>query len=390
MTTVERTPIVDELATTAVGWRRTRANQAQTAGANAVLYAASIGLALLVASLLVVAATDSSPWDVYSAMYEGSLSRWSAIARTLNEAAPVYLVALGAIIAGRSGTFNIGNEGQLLVGGTACAFVLLNLGGPRPLTLPFSLLAGAAAGGAWAGIAALLRYTRRVDVVISTLLLNFVALQVVSLAVNKPWLLQESTTNQLKLPQSDQLAPGLRLPSFRSGEGTALSSSIFIAAIFGALVVIALNRTRWGFHVRLLGLNPIAARSVGVRAAWLGGGALMLSGAFAGLAGGVLFTGTQFRIVPGFSLETGYNGLLVALISRRNAVAAVPWALFFGVLRSGGNFLSATGVPTYITGVVKGLVVLAALLPPVLFGVWKARQATRIARQQARTAEEAR
>ena len=116
---------------------------------------------------------------------------------------------------------------------------------------------------------------------------------------------------------------------------------------------------------------------------FVGGGALMLSGAFAGLAGGMLFTGTQYRIVPGFSLDTGYNGLLVALISRRSPNIAIPLALFFGVLRTGGGFLSATGVPTYITGVVKGLVVLFALLPPIILRLASERRALVVARREA-------
>jgi simple sugar transport system permease protein len=116
----------------------------------------------------------------------------------------------------------------------------------------------------------------------------------------------------------------------------------------------------------------------------LGGGALMLSGAFAGLAGGTMFTGTAFRIQPGFSDQVGYNGLLVALIARRNPLVVVPVAFFMGALRAGGGFLAATGVPRYLVDVVQALLVLASLLPPVIQRVLERRRALQVARREAR------
>jgi simple sugar transport system permease protein len=130
----------------------------------------------------------------------------------------------------------------------------------------------------------------------------------------------------------------------------------------------------------MLGLNATTARVVGVRAAIVGGSALLASGATAGLAGGVMLTGTVFRVQAGFSNNVGWDGLLVGLVARRSPLVAIPVALFFGALRSGGGFLAATGVPRLLVDIVQALLVLAIVLPSVLLDARQRRlsqQATR-------------
>lgn len=349
------------------------------------LYAAAIVMALGLSSLLVVIATDANPADVYRAMYEGSLGSAAALGLTLDQMTPILIVALGGVIAARAAMFNIGLEGQLAVGGMFGAVVALKFGLPPGLALPAMLVAAAVGGGLWAGIASLMRFWRGVDVVISTLLLNFIAVQVVSYAINQPWLLQETSSNTQKLPQSDRLPDAAHLPRFGSLPGFSVSSGIILALVLAGVTAFALARTRWGFRLKVLGLNPSAAQAAGVSMLAVGGMALVLSGAFAGLAGGVLFGGSSFRIQPGFSANVGNDGLLVALIARRNALATIPVAFFFGVMRAGGGFLASTGVPRYLVDVVQPLMVLAALLPPAIMFIWDRRQALRAARSEART-----
>ena len=185
------------------------------------------------------------------------------------------------------------------------------------------------------------------------------------------------------LPQSDRLSAARQMTRLGSTSGFSVSSGIFLALALTGVVLFALSRTRWGFRLKMLGMNPSAARAAGVSMVAVGGGALVLSGAFAGLAGGVIFSGTAFRIQPGFSANIGYDGLLVALIARRNVLATVPVAFFFGAMRAGGGFLAATGVPRYLVDVVQPLLVLAALLPPVILFVTDRRRAMRIARSEA-------
>jgi simple sugar transport system permease protein len=232
-------------------------------------------------------------------------------------------------------------------------------------------------------VAALLRFTRGVDVVISTLLLSFVAAEVASFAVNRAYLLQETRDNPQLLPQSDRVPTDTQLPRIGEFPGFNVSSGVFIALAALVVVTVALRHSRWGFRMRMLGLNPMAARRAGVSVVALGTGALVLSGGFAGLAGGVMLTGTIFRMQPGFSSNVGYDGLLVALIARGNTLWTIPVAFFFGALRAGGGLLAATGVPRFLVNVVQALLVLAALFPPVFIELRERRRQLHRARAAA-------
>jgi len=365
-----------------------RGARGRTLLANVVLYVLAILAALSVSALLIVFATDASPWRVFEAMYDGSLKDGAGIGLSLDKATPILIVALGAILATRAGIINIGQEGQLIMGATVGTAVALEMpGGGFPVILA-TLFASFLGGAVWAGIAALLRFARKVDVVISTLLLNFIAFQVVSFAVNRTWLLRETALEgQLTVPQSDRLPADTHLPRIGTFPDFNVSTAVFIAIVAAIVVTVVIKRTRWGFRLRMLGLNPLAAASAGVSVAAFGSVALILSGAFAGLAGGVMLTGTVFRLQPGFSNNVGFDGLLAALIARRNPVAAVPVAFFFGVLRAGGGFLAATGVPRFLVDIVQSLLVLAALFPPVFLGLRERRRQLARARAAARMSD---
>jgi simple sugar transport system permease protein len=282
-------------------------------------------------------------------------------------------------VAVRAGFFNIGQEGQLTIGAMCTAFVALKVHPAGPLVLVLALVAGAVGGAIWAGICALLRFWRGINVVISSLLLIFVAAQLLSYALSTPALLQEHAAGDATLTESDQLSSKVLLP--RHGEyphfnfGTGLLIALGLAAVIGVF----LTRTKWGFRIRLLGLNPVVAKRSGVHAVLLGTVAIMISGATAGLAGGVMLTGTAYRITPTISNNVGWNGLLVALVARNNAYAAVVVALLFGALEAGGGFLATTGVPTDLVNIVTALVVLAVVFPPAVTEFRKYRRARALA-----------
>jgi ABC-type uncharacterized transport system permease subunit len=347
------------------------------------LYLATVSVALLISMVLVMVA-GGSPGRVVTAIVEGSVGSRRAFATTVNQTTPLIIVALASVIAFRAGLVNIGTEGQVAWGGIAGAAVGLKLAGPGPLMLLFVLLGAAAGGALWAGIAAVLQYWRRVDVVISTLLLNFVAYQAISLAVNRPYLLQEQPPGivDVRSPNSDHLPASVHLP-----RATPLNMNfhigIFVALAVAVIVGVVLTRTTWGLKVRMLGFNRAMAHVMGVSAALVGGGALMLSGAVAGLAGGVMLTGTVFRLQDGFTSNVGWDGLMAGLVARRQPALVVPVAFFFGVLRAGGGFLAATGIARFLVDIVQALLVLAAILPPVILGARRRRQLARI--QVART-----
>ncbi|MCM2388601.1 ABC transporter permease [Streptomyces albipurpureus] len=339
------------------------------------LYALSLSLAFAIAGLL-VAVVGKSPWDAAVAMYEGSLGSGSSIGQSIDQAAPLLMVAIGSVIAARAGIFNIGQEGQLIIGAAVGASVGLFMPGPGWFVLLMILLCAAIGGALWASIAAILYYWRGVDVVIATLLLIFVANQVVSFAVNRPYLLREQAVpGQTTASQSDMLRESVWLPRFGEYPGFNIGAGIFIAALLAVGVYFALTRSRWGFRIRLLGLNAKTAHRAGVGAVVVGGGALLASGAFAGLAGGAMLTGSGYRIQDGFADNVGFDGLLVALVAKDNPVRAIPVALFFGALRAGGGFLASTGIPRYIVAVVTALLVLAVVFPTAFAEIQRRRVA---------------
>lgn len=352
------------------------------------LYVVAILVALSLSALLIVLATDASPWSVFKAMYDGSLRDGAGIGLSLDEATPLLIVAVGTILATRCGIINIGQEGQLIIGAIFATWVALEFPGGGFPAIAATIAVAAAGGALWAGIAAVLRFTRKVDVVISTLLMNFIAAEVVSFAVNRDYLLRETSVNgQLTVPQSDRIPTNTHLPRIGHFPDFNVSTGVFLAVLLTIVVAVVVVRTRWGFRLRMLGLNPMAAASAGVSVAAVGATALILSGAFAGAAGGVMLTGTAFRLQPGFSQNVGYDGLLVALIARGSPIACVPVAFFFGVLRAGGGFLASTGVPRYLVNIVQSLLVLAALFPPVFLGMRERRKQLARARAAARMSD---
>jgi simple sugar transport system permease protein len=341
------------------------------------LFACAIGVALA-ASALLVELTHGSPASVFTSMYDGSINGWGSFGYTLDSAAPLLIVAIGTIISVRAGQFNIGQEGQLMMGALAGALVAIRLPGPGPLVLVLTLCAAALGGALWAGLAALLRFWRGVDVVISSLLLIFVAGQLLAYAVNNQWIIQEHGAGSARQGESAQISSHVRLPHLGHYPDANVGSGFLVALVLALIVSALVARSRWGFRVRILGLNPIAARRAGISAALLGGTAIVLSGAFAGLAGGVVLTGTAYRLTPAFSNNIGWTGLLVALVARNNAGAAVATALLFGALEAGGSFLSTAGIPTDLVNIVQALVVLGVVFPPA-FLRWRGLRRDRIA-----------
>ncbi|MFB4305136.1 ABC transporter permease [Actinomadura sp. GTD37] len=348
---------------------------AQVAATTAV----AVVLALAVSSAL-VAATGGSPSGAVTALYDGSLANPAAISSTLLYTAPLLLVAVGTCVCVRAGVFNLGQEGQVLIGALAGAGVGLRLALPGPVLLVVALVAAALAGGAWAGLSALMHRFRGVNIVVSTLLMTFLAQQLVSYAVNTSWLLQETRRGTATVsPQSNRLPENGLLGSFGEYPGLQINGGLLIALLAAGVIALLIARSRWGFRLTMLGLNPRAARHAGVRVAALSGTALAVSGAFAGVAGAVLLAspvGTN-RLQGGISNNIGWDGLLVALVARNRPLAAVPVALLFGVLRSGGGFLASTGVPHFLVDVVKSLLVLAFVVPPVVTEALRRRRESR-------------
>jgi len=196
--------------------------------------------------------------------------------------------------------------------------------------------------------------------------LIFVAAQVLAYAVNNPWFIQERAVGSVRLAESDQISSHVRLPRLGHYPHANVGSGVLLALALALTVGLLLTHSRWGFRLRVLGLNPVAARRAGIDAALVGGAAIVLSGAFAGLAGGVVLTSSAYRLTPTFSNNIGWTGLLVALVARNDSGAAIATAVLFGALEAGGSFLSTAGIPTDLVPIVQALVVLGVVLAPAL------------------------
>ncbi len=329
---------------------------------------AIIAAAVILPSLL-IAVTGGSPVAALQALVQGGLGDATAVSQTLLYAAPLLLVAVGACCSARSGAFNIGQEGQVLIGALAGAAAGLRLAVPGPALLLVVLLAAALAAGVWAWLSALMNRLRGVDIAVSTLLMTFLAQQLVAFAVTTPWLLQESRLGDAAaLPQSNKLPARTLLASLGDSPGLQLNLGLAVSLGIALLVAVALDRTRWGFRLTMAGLNPAAARHAGVPVAAVSGLALAVSGALAGMAGAVLLASplSTNRLQPDISINIGWDGLLVALIARNRPLLTIPVAVLFATLRAGGSFLAATGVPSYLVDVVKALLTLAFVAPAVM------------------------
>jgi len=320
-------------------------------------------IAILIAFLvgaIVLLATGYSPLEAYSAMIMGAFGDVFGIGQTFTQATPIIFTALAFLFAFKCGLFNIGAEGQLLVGGFAAALVGISFHGlPTFLHVPMALLAGALAGGLWGFIPAMLKAKLGAHEVITTMMLSYVAFYVTGYMVNYPY----------KAPgwvaQTVPIAPSAELP--RILQPTQLSASIFLAVILAGLTHYTLQKTTVGYEVRATGLNPTAAESGGISVKRGMIVALIISGAMAGLGGAGEVMGVHRRFIEGFSPGYGWDGLAVALVGGLHPVGVLLAAVLFGVLRSGGMVMTrATGVPLDIVFILQALVILFVAAPMLI------------------------
>ena len=268
-----------------------------------------------------------------------------------------------------------------MMGSCFAAYVAVRLAGPGPFVLVTAMLCGIIGGAIWAGIAGVLRYYRNVPEVLSTLLLSTVAANLMGWGLRKPWLLLAPAAGRANRNQvSEPLAPNTRIPRV-TWFGNEFPISVIVALILTVIVWLVLDRSVIGFRLRMLGRNPRTARRAGVAERRYGIGAMLVSGGFAGLAGGFMLAGGDFgnyQLVANFGAGIGFAGLLAALVARQRVFVVVFVSFLFGCMRTGSGFLRATGVSGRIADVVQGLLVLALLLPPAILYIRERRRALSI------------
>lgn len=325
-------------------------------------------LAILIAFIVgavVLLVSGHSPIDAYFGMISGAFGDIYGIGQTMMQATPIIFTSLAFLVSYKAGLFNIGGEGQFLMGAIAAAATGLYFEGlPGIIHIPLTLLAGMVVGGLWGLIPALLKSRFDAHEVITTMMLSYVAQYFTSYIVNYPLKAPGWVSQTERLPVSAELA--------RILPPTQLSSGVIIAIALVGLVWFVLNKTILGFELRAIGLNPTAAENSGIK---INRGiilSMVFSGAIAGLGGAVEIMGTHKRFIDGFSPGYGWDGLAVALVGGLDPFGSLLASILFGALRSGGMIMArATGVPLDINILLQGLVILFVAAPDLIRGVFR-------------------
>jgi simple sugar transport system permease protein len=318
------------------------------------IVSAAVALPLAL-SVVVLVAAGFDVGKALGALVSGSVGSWYAFGSgTLVRATPLILAGLAVAIALRAGVFNIGAEGQFLVGAAAAAaFALTSAKLPWLIAMPLTLVAGAAAGATWASVAAALRARFLVPEVISTIMLNFVAGYLVSYLVRGP--LQEPLHIY---PQTQTIPLAAQLPRLASTTRLHLGFAIAVAACAVAWWI--LRFTAAGFRLRVVGANPEAARvAAQIDVVRTTTRTFLLSGALAGLAGAIELTGVTFALYENISPGYGYTAIAVALLARLDAAGVLLTGALFGALEAGATAMQReAGVPSVIVAVIEAVVIL--------------------------------
>jgi ABC-type uncharacterized transport system permease subunit len=325
-------------------------------------------------------ASWSAVASAYSALLEGSIYNPHAqgftqslqpISETLVAATPLMLAGLGVGLGFSTGVFNIGGQGQLIAGAVAALWVGTEIKAPIGLHIPLVIIAGAL-GGAVAGfIPGLLKATTGAHEVITTIMLNYVFLDLLE------WLLTISPFQQPG--QSNAISKTMpstaRMPHLL-GSGLRVNLALVVALAMAVVVWWLMRRSRLGFSFRVIGLNPDAGKTAGMDARFITILVMTISGALIGMAGMATLSGTDFFLSTGYGGNTGFNAITVALLGRNSPGGIVLGSLLFAALISGGrNMQAVTGIPIDLTTVIQAVIVFMVATPALVREVFRLREA---------------
>ncbi|MBN1933392.1 MAG: ABC transporter permease [Anaerolineae bacterium] len=345
-------------------------------------------IAAMAIGAIILLGLGANPLRAYAALLEGAFGSTNAIAETAVKAVPLLLVGVGICIAFRANVTNIGGEGQMIVGALLATAVGLALPGlPGLVLVPLALLMGFVGGALWGGIPGALKAYFNVNEILSTVMMNAIAVQLMNFLLRGPMIDPAQAELASQIPQTARLPVAYHLPRLNP---TRLHLGALIAVVLAVLVYILLWRTTLGYRIRAVGHNPHASRYGGIHVEQHVIVALLLSGAFAGLAGAVQVYGLNYRMITdgsatGFTGSAGFNGIVAALFGQLHPLGTIPAAFFFGALLVGANRLQrAMQVPSAFIIALNGLVVIFV----VSSEIWRRKRQTRRLAQLAREEEE--
>ena len=316
-------------------------------GALIIVPVLSIIISFLI-GCIIIAALGASPAEALRYLWKGAFGNIRNLGTTFSRSTPLIFTTLCACFAYRCGVFNLGGEGQFLIGSILACYIATK----SPLTgVPAMLLcalAGAAGGGLWAAAAGLLKIWRGQNEMIITIMLNYVATLLMGVVYTN-WLRDGSVPQTIAVPDET------KLPSFL---GLRATIAFPVAILVGIAVFYFLFSTSGGFQLRAVGLNMTAAKVNGFNVKRYIMMRFIVSGAIAGLGGALELLGTQLRLINGFGAGYGFDGVAMALIASLHPIAGIVVAIFFAALRVGSTTMqTATGVPTSVSDIIQALVI---------------------------------
>jgi general nucleoside transport system permease protein len=310
--------------------------------------------------------------DSYEALWRSSLGSPAAIGRTLVETTPLALAGLSVALAFRSGLFNIGAAGQLIVGAMCAGWVGFTFDLPTVVHLPLAVIAGALGGAAWGSIAGILKAKTGAHEVITTIMLNYISYRLLDYALGSTAFQRPGRNDPISKP----VAESARLPDIAVGE-MHFHAGLFVAIAAVVGVWWLLGRSTVGFRMRSVGANPSASRYAGMKVGATYILAMALAGGLAGLAGTSNILGRpSYSLTGGYYSEVGFDAIAVALLGRANPFGVLASALLFGVLRAGSTGMqAATSTPVDIIVVIQALIIVFVAAPRLVRGIYRVRTA---------------
>lgn len=314
---------------------------------------------------IVIAFVGGNPFEAYHYLFLGAFGNVSNFGETVVKATPLIFTGLAATFAYRCGVFNLGAQGQFIMGALASVWISTTLKGIPSVPLLFlSLILGALVGGIWGAIPGLLKITRGLNEMIVSILLNYIGVLFMGYLYTGP--LREGN-----LPQTAAVSNQLG----RIVGNTRVHAGIIIALILTLLLHYFLFYTSSGFKLRAVGLNQTASQFNGYPVKRFILLSFIVSGAIAGLGGSVELHGTQFRLMAGFGNGYGFDGVAIALIGQLNPIGTVLVAYLFGILRAGATTMQVgTGMPTSVIDMIQALVIIFAVAGTAFTNLPKVRQ----------------
>ncbi|MCE7860769.1 MAG: ABC transporter permease [Chloroflexi bacterium CFX2] len=334
-------------------------------------------LAALAVGALMLLILKVNPITAYTALWDGAFGSANSFAETLVKATPLLLVALGICISFRGDVINIGGEGQMIIGAVLATWIGLTFtGAPGWLVITLALIAGFLGGAIWGGIPGSLKAYFNVNEILSTVMMNAIAVQLMNFLLRGPMIDPSQALLASKIPQTARLEDAFHLARLAP---TRLHLGALIAIILAILVYILLWRTVLGYRIRAVGQSPFASRYAGIKVPRYVVLSLLLSGAFAGLAGAIQVYGVNYRMITdgsasGFTGSAGFNGIVAALFGQLHPLWSIPASILFGALLVGANKMQRVmQVPSALITVMNGLVVVFV----VSSEIWRRRRQRR-------------